>query len=311
MTTRIVTALALALALGLGTARADDPKLPDAKAFDKLVIDTLRDVHNKGADLYNTSKDFTGAYRLYQGALTTVRPLLAHRPEAQKIIDTGLAAADKEPETARKAFVLHEAIEGVRKNLKAAIAEKKPDDMKKPDDKKPDDKKPTDPPKKPDEPKKPVDPPKKPEDKKPEEKKPTEPPKKVDEKKPVDPPKKVEEKKPEDKKPDAVAVAPMPKTPMAKAGQPAAASVGGKVTLAGKPLAEGELTFVSLNQPLPRVFTAPIKNGDYKFAEAIPPGKYAAMITGAGVPPKYHLINTAGLMIELAAGANSTDLVLK
>ena len=276
MTTRMLTALALVLALGPSATRADDPKLPDPKAFDGLVIDTLREVHNKGADLYNTTKDFSGAYRLYQGALTTVRPLLAHRPDAQKIITDGLGAAEKEPDAARKAFLLHEAIEGVRKNLKAAPGERKPDEPKKTDDKKPEEPK-----KKPDGPKK------------------------IDNTKPVEPP-----KKPDDKKPDAVARAPMPKAPKAKADPPAA-SVGGKITFAGKPMAEGEVTVVSLNLPLPRVFTATIKDGTFKFTDAIPPGTYAAMVTGKGVPEKYQLISTAGLRLEFAAGANTTDLVLK
>ena len=141
-----LTALALAALLG-SAASADDAKLPDAKTFDKLVIDSLREVHNRGADLYNTSKDYPGAYRVYQGALATVRPLLAHRPETQKIIDAGLAAAEKETDPARKAFVLHDAIEAVRKNLKVVNGfippEPKSDDTK-PDDKKPEDKKPED-----------------------------------------------------------------------------------------------------------------------------------------------------------------------
>lgn len=138
MATKGLVALALVAALAVHVS-ADDPKLPDAKAFDKLVIDSLRSVHNKGADLYNEGKDFAGAYRVYQGALMTVQPLLAHRPEAQKLIDTGLEAAEKEADPARKAFLLHEAIEAVRKNLKAASAEpkkveppaKKPDEPKK------------------------------------------------------------------------------------------------------------------------------------------------------------------------------------
>ena len=281
MRTRILPALALAALMGAGAGRAaaDDPKLPDAKAFDKLVVDALRDVHNKGADLYNTSKDFPGAYRMYQGGLTTVRPLLAHRPDAQKLIDTGLAAAEKEAEAARKAFVLHETIEAVRKDLKAAIAEKKPDD-KKPEVKKPD------------EPKKPVEPPKKP----------TEPPaKKSDEpKKPVEPPA---------KKPDPLPVAPPPKaTPK---GKDATAGASGNVTLSGKPLAEGELTLVSLNQPKPRVFTAAIKDGKYTLAEAIPPGKYAGAVSGKGVPEKYATAGTSGLTFELTAGASTLDIVLK
>jgi hypothetical protein len=147
--TRGLAALALAAALcsGARPAAAEDPKLPDAKAFDKLVIDALRGAHNKGADLYNDTKDFAGAYRLYQGALVTVRPLLAHRPDAQKLIDAGLADAEKETDAARKAFLLHEAIEAVRKNLKVAIGAQKPDEVKKPE-----------PPKKPDEVKKPETP---------------------------------------------------------------------------------------------------------------------------------------------------------
>jgi hypothetical protein len=141
MPNRKWSALVLALVLSATAPAADDPKLPDVTAFDKLVVDSLRDVHNKGADLYNTSKDFPGTYRLYQGALEAVRPLLAHRPEAQKIIETGLATAEKEPDVARKAFVLHETIEAARKNLKTAGTPPKPDGppVKKPDDKKPDD----------------------------------------------------------------------------------------------------------------------------------------------------------------------------
>lgn len=138
MTTRILAALALATALTLGaqSTAADDPKLPETKVYDKLVIDALREVHNKGADLYNTQKDFAGAYRMYQGALVAVRPLLAHRPDAQKLIADGLDAAEKETDAARKAFLLHEAIEGVRKYLKVATGAQKPDEVKKPDDKK-------------------------------------------------------------------------------------------------------------------------------------------------------------------------------
>lgn len=140
MTAKILAALALAALLG-ATARADDPKLPDVKSFDKVVIETLRDVHDKGADVYNTSKDFAGAYRMYQGALLTVRPLLAHRPEAQKLIDAGFAAADKETDPARKAVKLHEAIEATRKNLRIANGLVKPPE-KKPEEKKPEEKKP-------------------------------------------------------------------------------------------------------------------------------------------------------------------------
>jgi hypothetical protein len=118
---------------------AEDAKPPEGKAYDKLVVDTLRDVHNKGADLYNEAKDFVGAYRIYQGALLTVRPLLAHQPGIQKVIDTGLAEAEKENNLALKAFKLHETIEGVRTQLKTgASPAPKPQETKKPAEKKPD-----------------------------------------------------------------------------------------------------------------------------------------------------------------------------
>src|SRR5438270_6861725 len=80
--------LALLAAAGL---RAADPI--DSKVLDRQLSETLKDVHNRGADLYNSGLP-NDCYRLFQGALMTVRPLLAHRPEAQTIIDNGMRAAD-------------------------------------------------------------------------------------------------------------------------------------------------------------------------------------------------------------------------
>jgi hypothetical protein len=71
---------------------------------------------------------------MYHGALLTVRPLIGHRPDAQKLIDAGLAAAEKETNAAQKAFRLHETIEAVRSNLKGEPAwtptDKKHEEMK-------------------------------------------------------------------------------------------------------------------------------------------------------------------------------------
>ena len=143
--------MVLALALG-SAALADDPKPIDPKAFDKAVVDSLREVHHVGRELYNASKDFTATYRVYQGALLAVKPLLAHRPEVQKAIDAGLAAAEKEPEVARKAFMLHETIEKTRGTLRTTT-ETKATEPKIPEAKKPDPpvKKPDPPVKKPEE----------------------------------------------------------------------------------------------------------------------------------------------------------------
>ena len=97
----------------------------------KLALDALKDVHNRGADLYNDG-DPVGCLRMYQAALITVRPFLVHLPAVQKLIDTGLAEAqsyepgptplEKAQTAKRQAFRLHELIEQVRAELKLAIA---------------------------------------------------------------------------------------------------------------------------------------------------------------------------------------------
>jgi hypothetical protein len=105
--------------IGAGVRAADPPA--DKAAFDRQVFETLRDVHNTGAALYNQG-DPVGCYRLFQGALLTLKPLLAHRPDVQKQITDGLAAIDAEPSMSRRAFKLHELIEAVRKRIEPAGA---------------------------------------------------------------------------------------------------------------------------------------------------------------------------------------------
>ncbi len=99
--------------------------------LDKLAVDTLRAVHDRGADLYNAA-DAPSAYRIYEGALLTVSPFLAHRPAVQKVIADGLAEAGKLDGVKAQAFRLHEVIETVRSDLrkemkKADEAAKTPD----------------------------------------------------------------------------------------------------------------------------------------------------------------------------------------
>ncbi|MBX9582320.1 MAG: carboxypeptidase-like regulatory domain-containing protein [Gemmataceae bacterium] len=117
----------------VGSLAAADPA--DPAAFDKLVRDALQDVHNRGADLYNAAKDYPGAYRLYEGSLRTVGPLLGHRPSCQSRIADGLAAAEKEADPARRAFRLHEAIEAVRAELKTPLPAAKKAEPKPPEPK--------------------------------------------------------------------------------------------------------------------------------------------------------------------------------
>jgi Carboxypeptidase regulatory-like domain len=111
-----VQAWGLVLALAL-LAPACLPAAEPNPQLDKQLNEALKEVHNRGADLYN-SGDPNGCYRLFQGALLAVKPLLSHQAKAQDLIDKGLKEAELEPKIALRAFKLHETIEAVRSQLR-------------------------------------------------------------------------------------------------------------------------------------------------------------------------------------------------
>ena len=87
----------------------------DTKELDERIYKALRDVINTGAELYNKpNNDPKSCYRLYQGSLVTLKPLLAHRPNLQKTIDDAFTNADREPSLAERAFILRYAIDRIR-----------------------------------------------------------------------------------------------------------------------------------------------------------------------------------------------------
>ena len=203
--------------------------------LDQAASDVLKEVHNRGADLYNRGEP-AAAYRLYEGALSAVRPFVAHRPAILKAIDDGLSETAKTDGAKIQAFRLHEVIEQVRADLKAEIAHAA-------------------------------------------EAKPAETPKTV----PLPIPKSADALKPAESLP---------------------AGVAGKLLLKWKPLDGADVTLVTLDQKLPRVYTATAnERGEFRFADAILPGQYAAMVTGKGVPAKYTTVGTSPLRIEVGATA--------
>lgn len=88
----------------------------------KRVAEALLEIHENGRAIYNTDSDYAGAYRMYQGGLMVARRMLADRPDLQKVIGDGLAAADKLPTVDRRAYRLHEVIETVRIELGKSAA---------------------------------------------------------------------------------------------------------------------------------------------------------------------------------------------
>ncbi|MGL6074672.1 MAG: hypothetical protein ACRC8S_10970 [Fimbriiglobus sp.] len=268
MDTRLLLAVGVCLMTLASPALAQSSPKPITAPtiLDQLAVDTLKEVHNRGADLYNRG-EHASSYRMYEGALITVKPFLAHRPSIQKLIATSLEETAKTEGSKIQAYRLHEVIEQVRADLKAEIAKAnggpKTDPVVGETIPAPSEMKP-----------KPI--------------------------KPAEPPK--SEIKPE---------APKPETPKAVATGPTG-FVEGKVALAGKALANAEVTMVSLDLSRPRIFTGKADaTGVYKVVGPLPASKYLIIVTGTNVPMKYTVTETP-LRVNLTGGTSlSFDINLE
>jgi hemoglobin len=117
--------------LGLvGSFWAQDKKGLAEKHDAKALRDALKDVVNTGADLFNKYGDHAGCYRLYQGALLSIKPFLA--PAMQGEIETALTDSEKLPRLSDRAFALRKVIDAIRVQAGAPAAgtAKKADDKK-------------------------------------------------------------------------------------------------------------------------------------------------------------------------------------
>src|SRR6516225_8705255 len=86
------------------------------------LYNSLRDVINYGAELFNKQADHAGCYRTYQGALISVRPYMA--PVMRKKIDESIARAETLPVYSDRAFELRKVLDEIR--AKAAPTTMKP-----------------------------------------------------------------------------------------------------------------------------------------------------------------------------------------
>jgi hemoglobin len=123
----LIAVLLWSVVAGRGSAQ-------DLKQLDQRIYDVLKEVINTGADVYNAKAEDrdvylremnrAGCYRIYQGSLLTVHPLLAHRPQLQKVIDNSIAKASTQASMAEKAFSLREALDEIRRVLKPGVEDK-------------------------------------------------------------------------------------------------------------------------------------------------------------------------------------------
>jgi truncated hemoglobin YjbI len=125
--TKVFAAL-LAAILATGAAAAQDKK-PDSKPLDRKTLDesiyqSLRGVIDHGADLYNQG-DWNGCYRLWEGSLMSLKPMLDHRPKLQEAIDGGLSKARQDPVQWQRAWALRPVLDKIRADINADYPHKR------------------------------------------------------------------------------------------------------------------------------------------------------------------------------------------
>jgi hypothetical protein len=120
-------ALAAMLFVGAGGLSAQEKK-PYEKHDMSALNNSLRDVINAGARMYNEQGDHAGCYRLYQGSLLSVRPFLSG--DLQKKIDQGIAKSEMLPTYADRAFELRRVLDEIRDKTKTGGSDKKDKTMK-------------------------------------------------------------------------------------------------------------------------------------------------------------------------------------
>ncbi|MCC6417691.1 MAG: hypothetical protein IT429_05525 [Gemmataceae bacterium] len=101
-------------------AQVGGPDAAPGDAKDRKIREALRIVIEQGRSLHNRPNfDYVGCYRVFQGGLTAVQPLLDHHPDLQRAIADGLAKAEALPPNQR-GFALREVIDRIRARLGGA-----------------------------------------------------------------------------------------------------------------------------------------------------------------------------------------------
>jgi hypothetical protein len=103
------------------------------KTFEKSIDETLRKVIDLGADIYNKQSDYNGCFRLYEGALLTLKPVLTKYPDLQKAIDSGVNNAYTLTRVDERAHALRAVLGTIRMTFNPNL---RPADDKKAEDKK-------------------------------------------------------------------------------------------------------------------------------------------------------------------------------
>lgn len=131
MRARITLAAVVLFAAG-GLTRAQDRPL-ERTELDKRVVGAVYETAVKGTEIFNKG-DYGGCYRLYEGTLMAVAPLLDHRPKLQGVVKERLKRAGQLKTAADAAFELRKALDEIQDDI-APAKDKKIDDKEKEKDK--------------------------------------------------------------------------------------------------------------------------------------------------------------------------------
>jgi hypothetical protein len=104
--------LSLALVLVLGASRAQAQDTAAMQAMDARVHAAIFRTIDTGFRLFNAN-DQAGCYRIYQGSLLALAPLLDYRAELKDTVEQGLADSERLPDVASRAFALRKTLDAV------------------------------------------------------------------------------------------------------------------------------------------------------------------------------------------------------
>jgi len=123
MRTKCVLAVLMLVAAGT-LARADDKPI-DRAELDKRIVGVVYESALLGTNIFNNDKNYEGCYRLYQGTLMALVPLLDHRAKLQATVKMRLERAAK-MRSADAAFELRTALNEIQDEI--APPKKKPEE---------------------------------------------------------------------------------------------------------------------------------------------------------------------------------------
>ena len=259
------------------------------------LYQSLRDAIDHGADVFNQQADYSGCYRIFEGALLSIKPFAS--ATRIKEIDDGLAKAARMARVEDKAYQLRTILDAVREDFRliARTPQGAKEETKKETKTPPTLKTET----KPDETKKPAEVKKTPETKAPAEVK-----KAPEVKHPAEEPKVKGVPLPEK-------IGPLEGEPKKTTRtEPKAGHVFGTVSVNGRHMQGGELQLVA---PAGEFTTKVAPNGEFAFPMMIPSGPYRVAVVPSqekAVAPRFRDETTSGLLIRVRPEKQSIELNL-